>query len=398
MSISSFVVPLPSDAPTPGKLPPGFDHARRRADLVRRLGDSRPDHQVVLICDTQDITYLSGVREGVSWLAIWDGGCFAVTRHMLIREVEQEIGDCELLLPTKRSSDPAMVELFLVTQLKCRGFESVVVDPNRISAASYFELEKFIHTAGLDLVPMPRLVDPLRQRKDPLELHLITRCVMIAERAFSGLIEAGAAGLVGRSELEIARELEARMLELGADRQGFPDSGIIVASGPNSASAHHSPGERPVGNGEPLLIDWGAEVSGYRSDMTRTLFLGSIPEFAKRAYQTVESALEAAAAVLRTGAKMGDVDRAARRAVTAAGYQEFHYGVGHGIGLAIHEGPWLRAHSEELLEPGMITTVEPGVYLPDIGGIRIESIYALSERATDRIDRLPVAMDQMILD
>lgn len=374
-----------------------FDFGKRRAELVDRLkfAESVPD--AALICDPREICYLTGVSEGVSWLAVWEGGCFAMTRHMLVREVSHVIGECELFLPSKRSTDPANLEGFVTSELSRRHFKKVAVDLGRMSAATYFELKKSASIANLDLVVFPRLVDVLRQRKDAAETSLISRCVAISEGAFAGLIEEGAGGLIGRSEFQIARELESRMLDLGADRQGFPDSGIIVASGPNSASAHHCPGGRVVSAGEPLLIDWGAELNGYRSDMTRTLFMGTLPEFARKAYPVVEAALAAAQDVLAVGAKMGDVDHAAREIVTEAGYQEFHYGVGHGVGLAIHEGPWLRAHSEEVLEAGMITTVEPGIYLPSIGGIRIESMYALSNRGVDRLDRLPVSLNEMVL-
>ena len=375
-----------------------FDYAQRRAELAGRLQSADGSPQAALICDPLDICYLTGVREGVSWLAVWEGGSFAVTRHMLIREVEQMIGDCELFLPSKRSTDPANLELFVTSELSRRDFESVAVDLGKLSAASYLKLNRTAFTSKLGLIPVSCLVDGLRQRKDAREHHLISRCIAIAEEALGGLLERGAEGLIGRSELDIARELELRMLGLGADRQGFPETGVIVASGPNSASAHHSPGHRLVSAGEPLLIDWGAELDGYRSDMTRTLFMCSLPEFARKAYPVVEAALVAAQGVLRVGARMGDVDRAAREIVMAAGFPEFHYGVGHGVGLAIHEGPWLRAHSEDRLEAGMITTVEPGVYLPAVGGIRIESMYALLDDRTDRLDSLPISLDEMVIE
>jgi len=187
------------------------------------------------------------------------------------------------------------------------------------------------------------------------------------------------------------------MFDLGADRQGFPDSGVIVASGPNSASAHHSPGSRKVRMGEPLLIDWGAELGGYRSDMTRTVFPGRVAEFAVRAYPVVETALKSAEKALKAGACLGEIDRTARDIVIDAGYPEFHYGLGHGVGLAIHEAPWIRAHSTELPGPGMITTLEPGVYLPGIGGIRIECLYSINTSGVFRIDKLPTSLESMIL-
>jgi Xaa-Pro aminopeptidase len=152
-----------------------------------------------------------------------------------------------------------------------------------------------------------------------------------------------------------------------------------------------------VAVGEPLLIDWGAELSGYRSDLTRTLFPGHPPDFAIQAYPVVEKAQRDAAAKLRPGSTMGEADFAARQAITAAGYPEFDYGVGHGVGLDIHEAPWLRANSEEILEIDMITTIEPGIYLGEAGGIRIENIYRIAPQGNERMGDLPATLESMVL-
>ena len=247
------------------------------------------------------------------------------------------------------------------------------------------------------MASLPESLASLRAVKDSHELALTRRCVRIAEQAFSDLIQQGAAALVGRSERDLADELETRMWALGADRQGFPETGIIVACGPNSACPHHTPGPRRVAAGEALLFDWGAEFAGYRSDITRTVFPGSVPDFARQAYPIVEQALHRAAAKLRPGAAMGDVDRAARETVTDAGYPEFHYGVGHGLGLAIHEAPWLRAHSTARCATDMLTTIEPGIYLPDVGGIRIENVYLVTDDGNECLGELPTALEMMVI-
>ena len=399
MSVSSTPVTTSrsSAASTSCEPEAGFDFARRRESLIRRLGSLANDADAALVSDPHDIAYLTGVREGISWLAVWDGGCFAVTRHMLIREVTTVAADCELILPGKRSSDRADLERTVVSELKRRKFATVALDLARLNAASYLHLAHCASAEGMRLVATSSLVGGLRQRKDERERQLISRCIEISESALGSIIAGGAAGLIGRSELQIARELEAPMIELGAGRQGFPGDGIIVASGPNSASAHHRPGDRLVSPGEPLLIDWGAELDGYRSDMTRTFFIGHIPEFARKAYPVVEAALEAARQSLKVGETMGAVDHAARQTVMDAGYCEFHYGIGHGVGLAIHEGPWLRAHSEEILETDMVTTIEPGIYLPEVGGIRIECMFSLAASGARRMDRLSTSLDAMVL-
>lgn len=374
---------------------PDFPHRRERAlEHNRRL---HGDIDALAISDPLDIHYLTGTRHGLSWLVLQTGSAFAVTRHMLENEVRAEAVDCEILLPSKRSTERAELEQFIFGEFTKRNIRTVAVDPVRLGAQSYLRL--IHHAAARDILLhcIPDLITGLRSVKDPFEIALTRRCVNIAERAMSGFLAQGASALIGRSERVLADELECRMRDLGADRQGFPETGIIVASGPNSASAHHAPGHRRVAAGEPLLIDWGAEVSGYRSDLTRTIFLRSVPEFALQAYPVVEQALLRAAAHLRAGTAMGEIDRIARETITDAGYVEFHYGVGHGVGLAIHEAPWLRADSDAPCEADMITTIEPGIYLPGTGGIRIENLYQVTPDGNDCLANLPTDLRSMIL-
>lgn len=241
------------------------------------------------------------------------------------------------------------------------------------------------------------MISNLRAIKQPEELRLINNCIEIAEISMRNLIQHGASKFLGRSERDIAVELERIMVTHGADRQGFPGSGIIVASGPNSASAHHRPGPRIVQSGDPVLIDWGAEYEGYRSDMTRTFFVRSLPDYAITGYPVVELALRKAAALLRAGQTLGSVDRTARETITSAGYEEFHYGVGHGVGLEIHEEPWIRSHSIETFCAGMVTTIEPGIYLNGIGGIRVENMFHIIEDRAENLPPFPTSIDNMIL-
>jgi Xaa-Pro aminopeptidase len=373
------------------------DHPRRRHRLLESVSPASAGLDAVVVCETKDILYLTGAGEGLSWFVVANRSGFGISRHMLIRQAREAAPDCEILLTCKRSTERPDVELFLVTELARRGFRVVGIDPSRILADSYLRFIRHADAAGIGVVPVTGSVAALRAVKDSMEIERTRRCVAIAESAFRGLIEAGAASVVGRTEREISIELEARMLALGADRQGFPETGLIVASGPHSSSAHHTPGLRRVAVGEPLLIDWGAELSGYRSDLTRTLFPGHPPDFAIQAYPVVEKAQRDAAAKLRPGSTMGEADFAARQAITAAGYPEFDYGVGHGVGLDIHEAPWLRANSEEILETDMITTIEPGIYLGEAGGIRIENIYRIAPQGNERMGDLPATLESMVL-
>lgn len=346
----------------------------------------------VLICHPKDIYYLTGVREGVLWLIVAADLTISVSRHMLVHEVREQMPDCEVLLPTVRSTDRVDIEAFVAAQLLRHSLDIVLVETAKVSAASYLAL-----AGHVKLSPVAGLLEGLRAIKDDEETRIIERCVEIAELAFRELIQPGATGLIGKTEREVAVELERLMIAMGADRQGFPDTGIIIAGGPNSANAHHQPGARRLQSGDPVLIDWGAELGGYRSDQTRTLFLHDVPGFAREAYPVVALALERAATLLGPGVEMGDVDHAARQAVMAAGFPEFHYGVGHGVGHDIHEGPWIRAHSTARFAQDMITTIEPGIYLQGTGGIRIEKLFRITSDGAVALDALPVSLEEMVL-
>ena len=351
----------------------------------------------MLICNSKDIQYLTGVDEGISWLIVFRNTTVAITRHMLVHEVTERIPECEVLLPCANSTDLPDLEEFVASELRRRSATQVLIEMEKITAASYLHLASCCEQNGVILESTSRVVASLRIIKDNEELQAIRRCVNIAERSLRQLISEGAAGFIGKTERQIAVELERIMIDFGADRQGFPATGIIIASGPNSSGAHHRPGSRRIESGDPVLIDWGAELDGYRSDLTRTFFMRSVPEFALVAYPVVQQALHMAAEILRPGMMLGTVDRAARRVITAAGLPEFHYGVGHGVGLDIHEEPWIRADSEEGLEANMITTLEPGIYLHGIGGIRIENLFRIIPDGAENLASFPTCLDEMIL-
>lgn len=384
-------------APPVPRAPAPPDHARRRGLALAVARQAVGEADCLVTCNNHDIFYLTGVREGISWLAVWDGGAFALSRHMLVDEVRELLPDCEVLLPCRRSTDTPDLKGFLTAQLASRRLQAIVCDPTRMPARAHLTLVDRAAANACRIILLDDAIGGLRAVKDPWETGLIRRCVEIAEEAFRGLIAGGARALLGRSERDVADELDNRMRQLGADRQGFPTTGIIVASGPNSTHAHHTPGARRIAAGEPLLIDWGAELDGYRNDMTRTLFIGAVPEFARRAYPVVEAALHAAAGLLDHGAAMGDIDRAARERVVGSGFTEFHYGVGHGVGLEIHESPRIRAASTLPLIAGMVTTIEPGIYLRGQGGIRIENLYAIRDCGAVSLGGLPTSIESMTL-
>jgi Xaa-Pro aminopeptidase len=222
--------------------------------------------------------------------------------------------------------------------------------------------------AGSAAVPMQDEVQRLRMVKDDHELGLLRRACDITDAALSWLLDE----LVGpgRTEVELARLLEQRFVDLGAEGRAFA---TIVASGPNAAVPHHAPTERALVSGDVLTIDCGARVDGYHADCTRTVALGGLEAPLDGVYDVVRRAQAAGRAAAVAGATGGEVDAATRDVVTRAGYgDEFVHGTGHGVGLEIHEAPAVGRGSAATLEPGMTLTVEPGVYLPGIGGVRIE--------------------------
>ena len=233
-----------------------------------------------------------------------------------------------------------------------------------------------LRDAGLDLVPGGGQVERLRAVKSDDELDLIGRATDITNRAYVRLAEER---FVGRTERDLAFRFATFLHELGADGEAFPTT---VASGPNGATPHAGTSGRVVEQGETVVVDAGAVLEGYASDCTRTFATGQLPDELRRAYDVVlEAQLEGLDAVL-PGVSGKDADAAAREVIADAGLGEhFGHGLGHGVGLMVHEAPTLRPESQDTLAPNNVVTVEPGVYLPGVGGIRIEDLVVVREGA-----------------
>lgn len=247
------------------------------------------------------------------------------------------------------------------------GYESHVVTVDGLDA-----LAGELDGCSTELVRASGTVETLREIKDAGELALLRLACEAADAALADLVERG--GLrPGRTEREVSRELEGLMLDHGADAISFE---TIVAAGPNSAIPHHRPSDAVLAAGDFVKIDFGALVAGYHSDMTRTFVLGKAGKaqaWQLEIYGLVAEAQRAGREALRPGAELRDVDGAARQVIADAGYGDhFGHGLGHGVGLQIHEAPGIGATSAGTLLAGSVVTVEPGVYLPGRGGVRIE--------------------------
>lgn len=236
---------------------------------------------------------------------------------------------------------------------------------------------------GVEMVAAGGRVEELRRVKDAEELAKIAEASKLTDDVWDWALEQG---LAGRAERDVARATEARIRELGAD-PSFP---AIVAAGPNGALPHAEPGEREIGRGELVVFDMGAQLDGYCSDGTRTFATGEPGEEARAVYEVVRQAQRAGLEAIKAGVKGEDVDSAARAVIDAAGHGEhFGHALGHGVGLEVHEGPRLSQRSDDLLAPGEVVTVEPGVYLPGNLGVRIEDLVVVTEDGLDNLSSLP---------
>jgi Xaa-Pro aminopeptidase len=237
---------------------------------------------------------------------------------------------------------------------------------------------------GWEAVPCGGVVEALREVKSEAEVAAIRAAAALADEALSATL---ARGLVGRGEREVAIELESTMRRLGAQSPSFPS---IVASGAHAALPHAEPRDVPIAPDALVTIDWGAQLDGYCSDCTRTYATGAVDEQAQAVYRLVLDAQQAALAAVRPGIAGREVDAVARRAIEAAGHGErFGHGVGHGVGLEVHEGPRLsRTAGEQTLRAGNVVTVEPGVYLPGRLGVRIEDLVVVRDGGCERLTGL----------
>ncbi len=262
-------------------------------------------------------------------------------------------------------------ELLPVAAERLRG--RIGYDDAHTSVKSLRRLEELV-ADGVELVPAGGLVEGLRRRKDEAELEAIAEAARLADQVYEWVFERG---VVGRTEREIMLAAHERMRELGAEDPSFP---AIVAAQENSSIPHHESSEREVARGELLLIDMGAMVDGYCSDCTRTVATGQLDDEAAEVYELVRTAQQAALAAIRAGVGAREADAAAREPIAAAGHGErFGHGLGHGVGLEVHEAPRVSQRSEQVLEAGDVVTVEPGVYLPGRFGVRIEDLVSVSD-------------------
>ncbi|MBY8848118.1 Xaa-Pro peptidase family protein [Saccharothrix longispora] len=338
-------------------------HTTRRAALRATLRQRELD--ALLVTNLLNVRYLTGFTGSNAALLVPadpDADAVFCTDGRYRTQAEAQVPDLERVVD--RLCDTVL--LTRVGGAARIGYESHHVTVDRLDALAGALAGA---APSAELVRASGLVEEQRLVKDDAEVEALRMACAAADRALAGLVEHG--GLrPGRTEREIARELEGRMLDHGAAGPSFES---IVAAGAHSAVPHHRPTDAVVKAGDLVKLDFGALVDGYHSDMTRTLVVGRAADWQRELYELVAASQEAGRAALAVGARVGDVDAAARGVIERAGYgEQFPHGLGHGVGLEIHEAPALSKAGAGTLLPGMAVTVEPGVYLAGRGGVRIE--------------------------
>jgi Xaa-Pro aminopeptidase len=315
----------------------------------------------ILVTRPENQRYLSGFTGGDGVLLITQSDTLLLTDFRYYDQVAEEAPDFQLVKVEGKVSK-VLKQVFKEHQVGTLAFEST-----HMPFSQYQEWKEA--TRGVKWVPMQDAVECLRRIKDDDELAKMRKAIAIADAACDYIRKYVRPGM---TEKQVAWELESYMRTHGAEGLAFP---LIVGSGPNGAKPHAVLQERPIQKGEAIVLDLGARVDGYNSDLTRTICLGKSDKKLQEIYDTVLRAQLAAEAGAKCGMKGREVDALARQVIHDAGHAEhFGHGLGHGVGLAVHEGPGAGPTATVPFEPGMVCTIEPGVYLPGWGGVRIEDI------------------------
>ena len=361
-------------------LPP-MDVAARLPRLRARLADT--DVDALAVTRLPNVAYLTGFTGSAGFVVLAPAGDVLVTDGRYSEQAHEQLeaagvgADIRIAITQAAQMD--------ALEQAVRGVARLGLEAHGVTWAQQRAYAKTLD--GVELVPTENLVEHMREVKEPGEVARIRAACAIADEALAEVLPSLHDS---PSEREFARGLEWAMRERGATRTSFE---TIVASGPNGAKPHARPTDRPVGAGELVVIDFGCVVDGYCSDMTRTVSVGDPGEDARRVWDVVLESQRAGRAAVRAGVKCAAVDRASREVIEDAGWGEtFAHGTGHGVGLEIHESPRVASTADGTLEPGHVVTVEPGVYLPGVGGVRIEDTVVVTPDGADALTAFPKSL------
>lgn len=354
---------------------------QRRLKKYRSLL-SEKGRKAALIMRPENIMYLSGFTGSSGYLFISMEQALLFTDSRYTQQANEQAPYFTIIEHAIKWEDK------LAEFIQESGVGEVVFEKDFLTYAQYKNLLEKL--AIVKWIPEEGLVEKLRIIKDEQELNLLRQAVTQADQGYNYILD-----LIkpGRTEVQIGLELEFYLRRIGAEKTAFD---FIIASGPRSSLPHGLASDKLIQVGEQVKMDFGAVFRGYHSDITRTVFVGEANAKFKEIYHIVLEAQERAIAAIEPGKTGKDIDGVARDFITAKGYGEsFGHGLGHGVGLMIHEGPRLSTAADEVLEPGMVVTVEPGIYLPGWGGVRIEDMVLVTASGSEILTKAPKALREL---
>jgi Xaa-Pro aminopeptidase len=354
------------------------DRDRRLEALRAALGEAGCD--ALVVTKPQNVRWLTGFTGSAGTVVVTGTGLTVITDDRYRTQVAEQLEAAAVEAQVVINRDLAEP---LRTAIGSTGRPVVGLEAGQITWARQREIVDWLGE-GATVEPTLDLIEGLRRCKDPSEIERLTAAAAIADRALAEVAPRLGSGL---SEQQVARLLERAMFDRGADGLSFP---TIVATGTNSAKPHAVPSDRVISPGDAVVIDFGASVDGYGSDMTRTFLIDPVPEALGAIYDAVAEAQRAGVAAVGPGVEEQAVDAACRSVLEGHGLgAAFVHGTGHGLGLEIHEQPILSSRATGILQEGYVVTVEPGAYLPHLGGVRIEDSVVITGEGARPITRFP---------
>jgi Xaa-Pro aminopeptidase/Xaa-Pro dipeptidase len=334
-----------------------MDHEGRVQKLGKKLESAGVD--ALLVTNLTNVQYLTGFTGTNGQVLVTSGGAVFFSDNRYEARAKTLVKNADIVIY------PLNLWEVLKDRLTKLGVKRLGVEADEMTLSTRDSLDERL--GGVDLVPTKGLVEDIRRSKEPAELELLERAVRIGDEAFTWVFDRLVPGV---TERQVALDLEIRMRQQGADAVSFEP---IVGSGPLSAHIHHTPSDREIEKGDIVLLDFGCKVGGYCSDMTRSVVVGPAGDDQREMYELVLAAQLKGVEASTVGRPCSEVDAAAREVIAAAGRgDEFGHGLGHGVGLDIHEAPRMNRESKDALIEHEVVTIEPGIYVADLGGIRIE--------------------------
>ncbi len=345
----------------------------RRRRLRARLGELSLDGLILL--SSENVRYLSGFTGSEGTVIITGDGGYFLTDSRYTTQAGQEVPGFEIITFKKKLD--GLKDVMAQAGIGRLGFEASVV-----SFGMYQDIAAAV--PEVELVPLKKELDEIRMVKDGEEVELIRKAVAIGAEGFHKLLDKLKPGAVER---EVASELEYSMRQGGGERLSFD---VIIASGWRSALPHGIASDKRIERGELVVVDFGTSYKGYYGDETQTVVVGPANDKHKEIFEIVVEAHARAISAVRPGVSLKEIDAAARSFIAEAGYGDyFGHGTGHGIGLAVHEPPRVAPGSEVVAQPGMVFSIEPGIYLPGWGGVRLEDLVVVTEDGCRVLSPIP---------